>query len=139
MGKHSIIIIKNKDNKYLQYYDKIWKSYLFLNCKLPDGDDINLVKNKVSNDLNIDLKDINVQLLGSKTHKKFSESAKKEKEYTHYFYKIVLNKPLKNSNFEINNITYKWLSYEDMVTDERISEVNSDIIEFVIELEKAMS
>ena len=136
MGKHAIIIIKNEDNKYLQYYDKIWKSYLFLNCKLINGDDINLVKNKVSKDLNIGLEDINVQLLGSKTHKKFSESAKKEKEYTHYFYKLVLNKILKNSDFEINNITYKWLSYEDMITDERIFKVNSDIIEFVVELEK---
>ena len=34
MGKHAIIIIKNKENKYLQYYDERWQSYLFLNCKI---------------------------------------------------------------------------------------------------------
>ena len=36
MGKHAIIIIKNNNNEYLQYYDNIWKSFLFLNCKLFD-------------------------------------------------------------------------------------------------------
>ena len=39
MGIHSIIVIKNEKNEYLQYYDEKWKSYLFLNCKLPNGDD----------------------------------------------------------------------------------------------------
>ena len=33
MSKHAIIVIKN-NNKYLQYYDLRWDSYLFLNCKL---------------------------------------------------------------------------------------------------------
>ena len=53
MGIHSIIVIKNEKEQYLQYYDEKWNSYLFLNCKLPNGDDINAVKNKVANDLNI--------------------------------------------------------------------------------------
>lgn len=137
MGKHSIIIIKNKDNKYLQYYDNIWNSYLFLNCKLPNGNNTDLVKNEVSKDLGLEIDDINVKLLDSKTHKKFSESAKKEKEYTHYFYKVTLNKEIKNDDFEINDVKYKWLSYEEMINDERISKVNSDIIEFVRNIEES--
>ena len=36
MGKHAIIVIKNEKNEYLQYYDKRWNSYLFLNCKMND-------------------------------------------------------------------------------------------------------
>ena len=31
--KHTILIIKNKD-KYLQYFDERWNSYLFLNTKV---------------------------------------------------------------------------------------------------------
>ena len=34
--KHAIIIIKNEKNKYLQYYDNRWESYLFPNCKIND-------------------------------------------------------------------------------------------------------
>ena len=34
MHKHSIIIIKNEENEYLQYFDKKWNSYLFLNSKM---------------------------------------------------------------------------------------------------------
>ena len=37
MGKHAIIVIKNTNNEYLQYYDNRWKSNLFLNCKLDDN------------------------------------------------------------------------------------------------------
>ena len=29
MGKHAIIVIKNEKNKYLQYYDQIYKSYTY--------------------------------------------------------------------------------------------------------------
>ena len=32
--KFAIIIIKNKNNEYLQYYDERWNSYLFLNCRI---------------------------------------------------------------------------------------------------------
>ena len=34
---HSIIVIKNENGEYLQYYDNIWNSLLFPNCKLEEG------------------------------------------------------------------------------------------------------
>ena len=37
MGIHSIIVIKNAQGKYLQYFDKRWNCYLFPNCKLPNN------------------------------------------------------------------------------------------------------
>ena len=80
MGIHSIIVIKNERNQYLQYFDERWNSYLFLNCKLPNGEDSNAVENKLADALKIDKKLIKVSLVGSKSHKKFSESAKIEKE-----------------------------------------------------------
>lgn len=73
MGIHSIIVIKNAQGKYLQYFDKRWNCYLFPNCKLP------------------------------------------------------------NNTFKLNEIEYKWFSYSELMSNERIKKVNSDIIRFVKE------
>ena len=80
--KHAIIIIKNEKNKYLQYYDNRWESYLFPNCKI--------------------------------NH--------------HYFYKCKIEK-----EFENRKIQFKWYSMEELLGDERIQMVNSDIVEYVKE------
>ena len=133
MGIHSIIVIKNEKNEYLQYFDERWNSYLVLNCKLPNGDDSELVKNKVSDALKIDKKDIKVSLVGCKKHKKFSESAKIEKEYTHYFYNVKIEEKFTDKEFLINGIKYKWFNYSELMNDERIQKVNSDIVQFVKE------
>ena len=133
MGIHSIIVIKNEKNEYLQYFDERWNSYLFLNCKLPNGDDSELVKNKVSDALKIDQKDIKASLVGCKKHKKFSESAKIEKEYTHYFYNVKIEEKFTDKEFLINGIKYKWFNYSELMNDERIQKVNSDIVQFVKE------
>lgn len=133
MGIHAIMVIKNEKNDYLQYFDEKWNSYLFLNCKLPNGDDSNIVKDKISEKLNIDKEHIGVSLVGKKQHKKFSESAKITKEYIHYFYNVNLDTKLSDNEFEINEINYKWFSIYDLMNDERIQKVNSDIIQFVKE------
>ena len=134
MGIHAIIVIKNEKEEYLQYYDEIWKSYLFLNCKLPNGDDSVAVIDNISKMLDIDKEFINVSSIGKKQHKKFSESAKKEKEYIHYFYDMKLDVKLPDNEFELNNVMYKWFSYSDLMKNERIQKVNSDIVKFIKEL-----
>ena len=131
MGIHSIIVIKNKRGEYLQYFDKKWNSFLFLNCKLPNGDDSNAIKSKIADDFNIKKDLVKVSLVGYKQHKKFSESAKVEKEYIHYFYNVILDTKLDDNMFELNGINYKWFSYSELMKDERIQEVNSDIVQFV--------
>ena len=128
MGKHAIMIIKNKDNKYLQYYDERWQSYLFLNCKIGGAEDIENVQKSVENSLS--LKDITISYLGMKKHTKFSESDKIFKEYEHYFYRIYTTDELDNLP---NN--YKWFSYDELKSDERIQKVNSDIVGFIKEFD----
>ena len=84
--------------------------------------------------LEIEKEDINISFIGEKIHKKFSESAKIEKEYQHYFYKVKLLKSKEKFNqkeFECFDIKYKWFSFEEFQKDERIQKVNSDIIQFV--------
>ncbi len=133
MGTHAIIVIKNDKGEYLQYFDEKWNSYLFLNCKLPDGDNSDIIKNKVANEFDIKQDIINVTLTGKKQHKKFSESAKVEKEYIHYFYDVTVDTKFGEKEFILNGIKYKWFSYEDLINDERIKKVNSDIVQFVKE------
>ena len=134
MNTHSIIIIKNEKNEYLQYYDKKWNCYLFLNSKMNNKNDVESIYNKLKQMLEIEKEDISISFIGEKTHKKFSESAKIEKEYQHYFYKVKLLKSKEKFNqkeFECFDIKYKWFSFEEFQKDERIQKVNSDIIQFV--------
>lgn len=133
MGIHSIIVIKNNKEEYLQYFDEKWNSYLFLNCKLPNGNNYKTIKNKIATDLKLDKNKIEVELIGEKKHKKFSESAKKEKEYIHMFYKVNLNQKINEREFTEDKIKYKWFSYNELVTDERIKKVNGDIVGFIKE------
>ena len=131
MGVHAIIVIKNERNEYLQYFDNRWNSFLFLNCKLLDGENADIVKDN----LNVKKELIKVSLVVNKKHEKFSESDKIQKEYVHYFYKVDLNEKLNNEEFEINGIQYKWFSYANLLKDKRIQQVNSDIVQFVKEFD----
>lgn len=128
MSRHAIIVIKNDNNEYLQYYDERWNSYLFLNCKLEDNFNDDTIKKYVADKLNIDINNITCKYISDKIHTKFSESAQKEKEYHHYFYKVIIDIP-----FSIDD-NYKFFSYEKLMNDERIKKVNSDIIGFINEL-----
>lgn len=133
MGKHAIAVVKNEKGEYLQYFDEKWNCYLFLNCKFTEEEDSNIVKEKIANSLEIDTNKIQVSFVGKKQHRKFSESAKIEKEYIHYFYNVKIDTKLNDKEFELKGLKYKWFSYSNLMKDERIKKVNSDIIQFVKE------
>jgi hypothetical protein len=138
MGKHAIIIIKNEQNDYLQYFDEIWNSYLFVNYKLEENFNEEKIIENISNEFKINKEEIECTYIAEKTHKKFSESAKKEKEYQHYFYSIhIKNMPniMKQKSFTLNNKKYEWYSLNALECDERIQKVNGDIVGFVKELD----
>lgn len=137
MNKHSIIVIKNEKNEYLQYFDKKWDSYLFMNCKMKDKDDVDSIYNELKQSLGLNKEEANLSFVAERVHRKFSESAKIEKEYQHYFYKVELLKALDEFNkkeFENSNKKYKWFLFEELTKDERIQKVNSDIVEYVRQL-----
>lgn len=135
--KHAIIIIKNSKEEYLQYFDKRWNSYLFLNCKIKDKYDIEAIEYEVMQKLNIKTKEILYRF--DRIHTKFSESDKINKEYHHYFYDVILenDRGIENTKeFKNGNIDFKWYSYRELLQDNRIQEVNGDIIRFIKEEEK---
>ena len=137
MSKHAIVIIKNNNNEYLQYYDNRWNSYLFMNCKLNDDFTNKTIIEFISEKLQIEKNNILCEYIGEKTHKKFSESAQKIKEYEHFFYKITISSFTDNmldKTFYLDDIKYTWYSYEELLSDERIMKVNSDIVGYVKEL-----
>ena len=138
MSKHAIIIIKNSKNEFLQYYDARWESFLFLNCKLINDFESEVVK-EVSNKLHIPENEISCNFKMDKVHTKYSESAKIEKEYHHYFYNVnIKNIPniMNSKEFSIDGMEYKWYSMENLESDERIKKVNSDIVGFVKDIDK---
>ena len=133
--KHAIIIIKNEKGEYLQYYDNRWSSYLFPNLKMTSEFNENYIKAEISKKLEISTNQMKIKYLMDKKHKKFSESAKIEKEYHHYFYLIDISKitsDMKHKQFTINRVQYKWFSVNELESDKRIQEVNSDIVGYVL-------
>ena len=131
---HQILIIQNKDN-LLQYYDTNWESYLFINKKhdtVPYMLDINIYINKQFN-----VTDTKCKYLGELTSKKLSMKDNKIKNYQHFFYLVSseeLNKTYTEEEFTINNVSYRWFDKNALKANIRAMEVNSDIINAVIEL-----
>ena len=132
MSKHAIIVIKNKNNEYLQYYDERWNSYLFMNCKLNEGFNNDTIIDYVSDKFKTKKEKISCDYITDKIHTKYSVTSLKEKEYHHYFYKVNISIP--EEDFQIDNIKYRWYCYEDLKNDKRIMKVNSDIVGFIKEL-----
>lgn len=124
MSIHAIIIIKNKD-KYLQYYDERWDSYLFPNMKLKEKfTDIDIIE-YVENNLN--KKVIDCTFIKNIIHSKYSVSHKEVREYNHYFYLVNID------NYDFDN-TYKFFSIDELKNNKRIMEVNSDIVSYIEEM-----
>lgn len=125
MSKHAVALIK-KDNKYLQYYDNRWDSYLFVNYKMLDNFKDNDLKKYIDTLL---MTNCEVKYITDIVHTKYSVSHKTMKEYHHYFYSVNCN--INSNNFKINDIEYKWFTMEELKNNKRIMEVNSDIVSIV--------
>lgn len=137
---HSIIIIKNSKGEYLQYFDSRWNSYLFPNCKLINENHKQLINQYLVQNFDfLTSEKYTIEYIMDKIHVKFSESAKINKEYHHYFYNIKLNNIpniMQNPTFIANDKSFKWFSLERLQEDKRIQQVNSDIVSFIRDIEE---
>ena len=134
-SKHIIIVVKNNNDEYLQYYDNRWDSLLFLNCKKKDDFNEDIIINDISNRFDINKEEINIKYYGEKTHSKFSVSNQIMKEYCHDFYLVNFKLPeyMSNKEFIYKDVNYVWYSLLELETNERIQEVNSDIVSYIKE------
>lgn len=133
--KHAIIVIRNSNGEVLQYYDKVWDCYLFLNCKVMGMDDNEAIKKTVKDFLKTEVTTIDYKF--DRVHSKYSVKDKIIKEYHHYFYLVNVYKQEDVENqkeFVLNDIKFKWFSYEELMQDERIKVINADIVGFVKEM-----
>lgn len=89
---------------------------------------------------------VDIVYLGQDDITKFSESNKRNKNYHHRFYKVIVKVKLKNDSALFNSTRkirkkvirvdgkkYKWFTLDDMLNNSRIMEVNSDVIDKIRE------
>lgn len=95
------------------------------------------IRNHISSELKVELDDISLSFKAQKIHEKYSESAKKNKVYSHKFYLATIkNFPeyMKKDAFECDGKMYYWKSAAELEQDTDVQEKNQDILNYVKEL-----
>ena len=126
----SLLAIKNPDGKYLQIYDDRWKTWLFPYIRSTEDNKANVDK-YTSNLLN---KEVTTEYVSAAKHCKYSVSDDVYKIFNHKLYRLLpdfLPENIPDNAFTIGEYSCKWMSLEDMEKDERIMEVNEEVIAFV--------
>lgn len=133
--KFSLVAVRNNysqhPNKYLLHYDERWKCYLFFSYKTSDIDDEKNIISMLSGDLNIDKNVIHASYEKTSIDEKYSYSDKIRKTYEHRYYIATIDDfpdIMKNKEFELGGIHYKWMSFQEMDNDKEIEKKNSDIV-----------
>ena len=133
----SIIAIKdsfnNYSNRFLVYYDERWDCKLFPSYKTVDNNEDN-IKIRLSNELKVGKDCISLEYKTYEIHRKFSVSNNETRVYDHRAYSATLKNfsaMMKGDTFEIDGKKYFWMTISDMEKDERIMEVNSDVVSFI--------
>ena len=130
MHEFSLLAIKNPDGKYLQIYDDRWKTWLFPYIRSSEDNKANIDK-FASNLLN---KEVKTEYISTAKHCKYSVSDDFYKIFNHKLYRLLpdsLPENIPDDTSTIGEYSFKWMSLEDMEKDERIMEVNEEVIAFV--------
>lgn len=121
---------KEHSNRFLLYYDERWDCKFFFSYKTVDNDEEN-IKNRLSHELKIDTSLISTEFKTEKIQKKFSVSHDENRVYDHrvYYAEIAEFKDnITQDEFEIEGKKFFWLTIQEMERDERIRQVNSDVV-----------
>lgn len=140
LHKFSVIGIKDYynefANRFLLYYDDAWKCWFFFSFHTSEVQNEENIIQRLSHKLKINPKYIKVQYISDRIQPKFSEKDKINKVYQHSLYQgIIAQFPenMKQDEFEIDGIRYRWWTIEEMEAEPRIMEVNSDVVSYVKE------
>ncbi|MBR4513933.1 MAG: hypothetical protein IKO61_03510 [Lachnospiraceae bacterium] len=136
--RFSVVIIKDTfneyANRYLLRYVRDWDCRLFFSFRTQENDNEGHLVSELSNALHIPTSDIEISFCNSDYVTKYSESDKVTKTYDHRYYVATIKNfsdTVKKEHFVIDDIDYYWMTYESMNSDERIREVNKDVIDYV--------
>lgn len=126
----SLVAIRS-ENKFLQRYNESWSSWLFPFFRTDKEDNKSHIDAQISKMFG---EKLYTTFLKSAVHCKFSQKDLHYKVYNHMLYEYkpqCLPNHMNSEYFEIDGEKYKWMTIEEMIMDDRIAEVNSDIISFV--------
>lgn len=137
---HSIVVFQDTflpyANRYLVYWDKRWQCWFFLNYPTqPDEKrNVEFICDKISRALKIPSSQIHLEYKCQKLQQKYSESHKEERFYDHLFYKgkiSTIPKQMQKDTFEIDGVSYQWMTMADMKSNPDIRKRNLDVVEVV--------
>ena len=136
--RHSIVVIKDTfntySNRYLLRYNESWDCYLFFSFRTQDSNNEENIKRNLSNALHVDPQSISLSYKSDEYTTKYSVKDEVIKTYDHKYYVAELSEfpvPLKNNQFCIDDVRYKWMTYPAMEKDKNIREKNMDIVQYV--------
>jgi hypothetical protein len=137
---HPFSIVAIKDtyneyaNKFLLYYDKAWKCWFFFSFHSQQENDEIHVKTKLSNMIHIPMQEISLEEKGTFLQAKHSVKDDVDKVYLHKLYAGAIKNfsdEIQKNRFEIDGISYRWMSVQEMEENARIMEINNDVVSIV--------
>lgn len=126
----SLLAIVDSDGRYLQMFDDRWQSWLFPYTRSTDNNkaDMDNYASKLLGEAKV------TEYVACTKHCKYSVSDDVYKIYNHKLYKLLLDSIPENmmeQTFEIERKRYKWMSIQEMEENERIMEINEEVVAFV--------
>ena len=138
--RFSLIAIKDDfetfSNKFLLYYDAVWKCWFFFSFSTTDYDNEESIIQRLSNKLKVNRDCISLKYITTRIQPKFSEPDQVQKVYQHSLYRGKISDfppDMLCNEFEIDGTRYKWWTIEEMEQDIEIMEKNRDVVSFVKE------
>ena len=140
LHRFSIVALKDDFNKYsnrfLLHYDTNWNCWFFFSFPTSDSANEEQIKNRMSNILKVDKNLIHLVHKSERLQPKYSLKDCVNKVYQHSLYQAVMGEfspELKEDSFVLDGVSYKWMTIAEMEADDRIMEVNKDVVSFVKE------
>ena len=138
--RFSIVALKDDFNKYsnrfLLHYDTNWNCWFFFSFPTSDSANEEQIRNRMSNILKVDKNLIHLVHKSERLQPKYSLKDCVNKVYQHSLYQAVMGEfspELKEDSFVLDGVSYKWMTIAEMEADDRIMEVNKDVVSFVKE------
>lgn len=130
----SIVAIKNPSHptQFLLYYDSGWQMELFPNFATVT-DDAKNVKTKLGEQLDAAPDSINIKLKVEGHEEKYSTEHKENRDYFYRIYHAEISGfgHEDDSEFEIEGRKYRWMTVDEMLSDEMIKDHNSYVVGLV--------
>lgn len=135
--KFSLVAIKDTfnsfANRYLLYFDEKWQCWFFFSFRTSEND-IQNIKNKLSEKLKVPAKNIAVEFKAQQVQRKFAPADNTVNTYEHKLYKATISDftdTLKQDKFKIDGVQYRWMTTEEMLKNKLIVEKNLSVVSFV--------